>query len=175
MLCCIQNTSSSTTCTAAMTGVTFTYTDRDAYGCTTFDRDTFRNQLGLRHTRPVSIIRVTGDALEVDAMKCLSRGQTYYQLDLSSFGIVPGARVTLRPSARHTQNVVTMTVVYPPAEMWGRRGIVDAIVELQCQLNDLRSTGCFECQTSSEHSEQEEGSDVCQGPSEDSTSSSSGM
>lgn len=108
---------------------------KDRYGCTVIDKNTFKNVLELTHADPIRITRVSGPEYEVQAIKCTSSGRTYYQLDLSEIGLSVGSTVTLTVGDDH--NEVIMAIVEPPKKMWERRGVVDAIADLQRRVDDL--------------------------------------
>lgn len=121
----------------SMEPYTFKFTERDAYGCTNIEKDAFRKELGLTHVKPVIIKKVNGLEYKVDAIKCVSKGKTFYQLDLTELGKLQDAMVTLWPCPEGNKNRVHMTVVQPSHLMWQRGGVVDAIVELQRRLDEV--------------------------------------
>jgi hypothetical protein len=81
------------------------------------------------------IHRTNGKVYAVDALRCISRNVTSYQLDLSLFKISPGSLVTFWP--RDEENHVFLTAVEPSEVMWQNGGVVDAIVDLQRRVDEL--------------------------------------
>lgn len=120
-----------------MESYTFTFGEKDAYGCTSIDKHTFRTALDLQSTKPVMISRPNGQTYAIDALRCVSKGETSYQLDLSAFKISPGADVTFWPCEE--KNHVFVTVVEPSEVMWEKGGVIDAIVDLQRRVDDLEA------------------------------------
>ena len=120
---------------------TFEFGEKDAYGCTHIDKYTFKQELGLTHSKPLIIQRVDGTRHKVDAIKCTSNGQTFYQIDLTELGTLRDALVTIWPS-EDGDNEVLMTILHPPHAMWKRGGVVDAIVDLQRRLSEIED--CLE-------------------------------
>lgn len=116
---------------------TFRVGPKDRYGCTVIAKDTFKRVLRLTHADPIVVKRVSGDEFEVSAIKCTSSGRTYYQLDLSDVGLHVGSAVTLE--ATDEPNGLVMAIVEPPEKMWERRGVVDAIADLQRRMDDLEA------------------------------------
>jgi hypothetical protein len=111
--------------------VSFTFGKHDMYGCTTIEKSTFLRMLGLTHEFPVTVHRSSGSTHEIDAIKCISAGHRYYQLDLSDLGIGLGARVTLRTCPDAFNELVLLVV---DSKSSSNR---DAIVDLQHRVNDL--------------------------------------
>lgn len=114
---------------------TFRATALDRLGCTKVPKDVFKNVLELTHADHIRVKRVSGPEYDVSSIKCASNGRTFYQLDLSDAGLHTGSMVTLTPGEEH--NEVSMAVVEPAASMWERRGVVDAIADLQRRVTDL--------------------------------------
>lgn len=117
---------------------TFEFGTQDAFGCTVLDPYTFRKILGLTHHDAIIIHRVNGKRYEIDALKCISRGDRHYRINLSDMEIPLGAKVTLRPHD-HTPNHLVMTVVDTPERMYRNpKHLVDAVVELQYAVEELK-------------------------------------
>ena len=118
-----------------MESYTFEFSKKDAYGCTSIDKHTFRKDLALQSDKPVMIQRTNGKVYAIDALRCVSKGETSYQLDLTPFDISPGSLVTLWP--HDEKNHVFLTAVEPSESMWEKAGVVDAIVDLQKRMDEL--------------------------------------
>lgn len=119
-----------------MESYTFTFQERDSCGCTCIDKGAFKDDLELTHLRALVIERVDGSHHKIDVIKCISKGTTFYQINLSDFGILKGAVVTFWPR-KDARNTVLMTVVQPSQLMWKHGGVVDAIVDLQRRLENI--------------------------------------
>jgi hypothetical protein len=117
---------------------TFRVGAKDRVGCTVIDKHTFKNVLELTHADPIKVKRVSGPEYEVSAIKCTSSGRTYYQLDLSEIGLHVGSTVVLHASD-DTPNEIHMAIIEPPHRMWERRGVVDAIADIQRRVDELEA------------------------------------
>lgn len=120
-----------------MESYTFRFKERDAYGCTALDKYTFKTALGLNANKPVLVKRPDGKTYPIDALRCVARGETSYQLDLTPFKISPGAIVTFWPEEE--KNHVFVTVVEPSEVMWEKGAVVDAITDLQRRVDELEA------------------------------------
>ena len=120
-----------------MGSYTFTITEKDIYGCTTFDKNTFRSILELQASKPVMITRPTGKTYAIDPLRCVSQGKTSYQLNLSRFEFSLGTTVTFWGCEE--KNHIFLTSVEPSEVMWENGGVVDAIVDLQRRVDELEA------------------------------------
>ena len=140
-----------------MHSFSFDFGTRDAFGCTEIPKDVFIGVLNLTHRDPIAVTRVSGNVYDVDALKCTSQGHRHYQIDFSDFRIPVGSRVTIRPhDVEH--NAVYMTVVESPERMHKHpERVVDAVVELQRTVQELKEWVYWdEDTTDSEHDEPDE-------------------
>ena len=127
-----------------MSSFTFEFGTQDAFGCTIIDKHTFTDELGLKYNAPLTIKRVSGSLYRVNVLKCTTRGYRHYQIDISDLGIPVGSTVTFRP-IDEIENGVFMTVVDTPERMWKNpRHLVDAIVELQYSVKELKDFSDWE-------------------------------
>lgn len=117
---------------------TFRVGPKDRVGCTIIDKDTFKHVLELTHADPIRVKRVSGPEYEVSAIRCTSSGRTHYQVDFSEIDLHIGSTVTLTPSDDEL-NTIHMAIVEPADMMWERRGVVDAIADLQRRMDDLEA------------------------------------
>lgn len=115
----------------------FTVTEKDVYGCTAFDKNTFRTILELDASKPVMISRPDGKTHAIDPLRCVSQGKTSYQLDLSRFKFSLGTTVTFWRT--EGKNHVFLTSVEPSEVMWQNGGVVDAIADLQRRVDELEA------------------------------------
>jgi len=118
-----------------MASFEFVYGECDEYGSTVIPKKTFEDILELNHNAIIIVERVSGMKYETHAVKCISMKRRYYHIDLSHLGIGRGARVTLNPIGK---NKLRAVVLETPENMWVRRGVIDAIVELQRDVKMLR-------------------------------------
>ena len=118
---------------------TFVFGKRDAYGCTTIATSVFLKDLKLTSNAPIRIRRVSGAVYEVDAVKCTTLGDRWFQVDLTGLGIGHGARVTLRKSGK-AFNEVLMTAVEKSETMYKKPScLADAMVDLEMRVDALES------------------------------------